>query len=207
MAATELSRRLTTVVAAVAVTALGVGGWLAVGQQVPVEDAIGAPPYGEAGRSPEDPLAVADLGGAKENYARITSLAGVQSLRMLTNDELLALAENGATRLRLAVSRFDEGKALVLVFQLPTASTARRATDRLSELQSGYGFGPVADAPPGVAAGTVGADNPAQPGGRAHYRHGNVVVRVEFRGPRPGPAEEKFFEVLSAQTAAVSPDV
>lgn len=206
MARAKLTRVLTTTVAAVAIGAAGVGGWFAFAQDLPLQEAIGAPPYGEAGRSPSDPLAVAELGGAKENYARITSLRGVAALRMLTRDELLALSENGASRLRLGVSRFAAGKALVLVVQLPDEASARLAADRLRELQHGYGFRSVDGAPRGVDAGVVAADVAAEPGGRAHYRRGDIVVRVEFRGPRPQAAEARFFELLAAQTQAVRPD-
>lgn len=193
-------------VAVVTIGTIGLGGWFAWGQDLPLEEAVGAPPYGEAGRSPADPLAIAELGGAKENYARIRSMDGVAALGMLTRDELAAFAEFGASRVRLGISRFDSGKAMVLLVQMPDERSAWRAVDQLSGLQYGYGFWPAGGGPRGVNAGVVDDRNPAQPGGRAHYRHGDIVVRVEFRGPRRGPAESRFFQVLAAQARAVAPD-
>lgn len=208
MARTQLSPQhvVTTVVAAVLIAAIGFGGWWAWGRQLPVEQAIGTAPTGEAGRSPADPLAIAELGGAKENFARIRSMRGIAYLDMLTRDELAAFAEYGPGRVRLAVTKFDEGKAMVLLVRMRDETAARYATDRLSALQHGYGFKSVPGAPRGVEAGVVDDGNPAEPGGRAHYRHGDIVVRVELRGPLAEPARAKFFEVLRAQTHAVSPD-
>lgn len=193
-------------VAVVAIGAIGLGGWFAWGQHLPLEQSVGAPPYGEAGRSPVDPLTIAELGGAKENYALIRSMDGLANLSMLTRDELAAFAEFGASRVRLGISRFDTGKAMVLLVQMPDERSARRAVDRLSALQYSYGFWPAGGGPRGVKAGVVEDRNPAQPGGRAHYQHDNIVVRVEFRGPRRGPAESRFFQVLATQARAVVPD-
>lgn len=208
MAPTKLSPRhvATAVLAAVVIGVIGVGSWAAWGRHLPVEQAIGEAPVGEAGRSPADPLAIAELAGAKENYARIRSMRGVAYLGMLTRDEVAAFEEYGAGRVRLAVSKFDTGRATVLLVRMPDEIAARYATDRLSALQHGYGFRPIDDAPRGVEAGVVGGDNPAEPGGRAHYRHGDIVVRVEFRGARPGPARAKFLEVMRLQAHVVTPD-
>ncbi|WP_028851635.1 hypothetical protein [Thermocrispum municipale] len=207
MRSSRAGRIVTTVVAAIVIVTLGVTGWLAWGQHLPLKHARGAPPIGESGRSPVDPMAVAEIGGAKENYATVDSLAAVAGQRMLTREELLALHENGADRVRLAVSKFDSGRAIVLLVQMPSRHRARLATEELAALQRDYGF-ERADkpTPPGVHAGVIGMDNPAEPGGRAHYQHGDIVVRVEFRGPRRASAEAKFFQVLTAQIQAVEPD-
>nr|PZN00194.1 MAG: hypothetical protein DIU77_04150 [Thermocrispum agreste] len=207
MRSTNAGRIVTTVVAAVAIIALGVCGWIAWGQYVPLKHARGTPPIGESGRSPVDPLAVAEIGGAKENYAQVDSLAAVAGQRMLTRDELLALYTNGGGRVRLAVSRYDVGKAIVLLVQMPSRQDARTALNELAKLQDDYGFERVTRrVPKSVHAGVIGGKNPAEPGGRAHYQHDDILVRVEFRGPRRASAEAKFFQVLEAQVRAVEPD-
>lgn len=195
----------TAVLAAVLVAVIGVGSWAAWGHDLPVEYATGKPPIGEAGRLPSDPLTIAELGGAKENFATIRSMRGVMALDMLTHDELAALTEYGAGRARVGVAKFAEGKATVLLVQMPNSTAARYALDKLVALQRGYGFEPDQRAPDGVEAGIVGGTVQATPGGRAHYVHDTILVRVEFRGPEAEPARERFFEVLDAQAAVVSP--
>lgn len=214
MAPTHLTAGLTggprhvisTVVAAALIAAIAFGGWWAWGRQLPLAQPTGAAPTGEAGRNPSDPLAVAAIGGAEENYARVRSLRGVAVLNMLTRDELAVYQRFGTGRVRLSVRRFDDGKAMVLLAKLPGEAAARKATDALLMLQHQYGFTPSSAAPAGIDAGVLDPRLGVQPGGRAHYVHGDIVVRVEFRGTPAAAAQERFFTVLAAQAEAVSPD-
>jgi hypothetical protein len=163
---------------------------------------------GEAGRSPADPLAVGDLGGAKENFERVRSLPALADLNYLTAGELGVYQDGGASAVRIAVSEFTDGKAAVVLVELADQQHAERTEEQLVALQHGYGLTTLPAPRPGVSVlGFVPApDRDGSPLVRAVYRHGDVVARVEFRGSDPAAVRARLAGVLDAELRALPVD-
>lgn len=195
-------RLLRTATLFLAVVAIGVSAVWLWGRHLPLGNAAGDPPLGESGRYPADPLALAELPGAPENYTSIDDLDGIAALRVLTDDELATLFRAGPGRAKVAVSNYVGGKATVVLLRVADARAAGTAADRLAALQLGYGFRPI-PAPDAVSAALLDPKPDALPGGRAHYVHGDIVVRVEFRSPDPHSAHREFGRLLRQQLEAL----
>lgn len=196
---------LVTAVATLLIAGIGLGSWWTWGRHLPLSGAVDRPPVGEEGRYPGDRLAIADLGGAPENYTRINDLAGVRALNMLTESELSVYDAAGPGRAKVGVTQVSGGKATVLLVRVRDPQTARSAAGRLTELQLSFGFRP-APGPPGVAATTLAAKADSPPGGRAHYNHGDIVARVELRGRDQQRVHEQFDHILRRQVDSLPAD-
>jgi hypothetical protein len=194
-----------TILTALLIAAIGVGGWWLWGRNLPAQSAWGAPPTGEQARYPTDPMAITELGGVEENYARIDTLPEVRAMQMLTDSEIAVYQEANTGRAKIAVSGYSTGKATVLLMRAADARAAQEAAHQLTQLQLSYGFR-SAPAVQGVSATILDAKPEAQPGGRAHYAHGDVLARVEFRGPDEQQAHARFDALLSDQLDALPAD-
>lgn len=199
-----LTSKIVSVVVAVLIAVIGLGAWWVWGKNLPLTSA-GPSLTGEQGRRPTDPLALADFGGVKQNLERVTTMWGVEGVNTLTDEELAVYDRNRPERVRMGVSTVDGSKATVLLAQTSDPATATSARDDLVELQRLYGFEDTA-APGGVRAGELDEVADAEPGVRAHYVHGDVVVRVEVRGPDEAAVRQTFTQVVAAQHEAMPAD-
>lgn len=194
-----------TVVTALLIASVGTGAWWLWGRHQPLSGAVDRPLSGEEGRYPADRLAIADLGGAPENYERINDLAGVRALNMLTESELDAYITAGAERAKVSVSQVNGGKATVLLVRARDSHSARTAARELTSLQLGFGFH-ATQRPAGVAATELDAKPDVLAGGRAHYTRGDIVARVELRGENQRQVHERFDHILRQQLEVLPAD-
>jgi len=196
--------------AAVLVATVAVAALVLRGHSLPISDASGLPGPGEDGRYPADRLTLAELGGAKENHASVDSLAGVRALNVLTDSELAVYAAAGVTRVKVGVSDYGDVKATVILAHLSDRRVAGDSARELAELQLSFGFHAMPGAPSGVAAallpGSPLATPPVAAGGRAHYVRGDVLARMEVRGPDEGITYARFGTLLGAQLEALPAD-
>lgn len=197
---------LVALLAGAAIVAVGGGAWWAWGRSLPTYPAYGAPPAGEAGRSPADPLTFGRIGGTAEVGEPDLDLAGVRERDFLTPEELAVYRDGEIVRAKARVARFPGGVATVLLARLRSPEQARASVVKLDRLELGYGFTERAPVPAGVRAGLFPGAPGVTPGGRAHYVRGDVLVRVEFRGAERAAAYRGFASVLAAQVRAVTPD-
>lgn len=182
---------------AVLLVLTGFGSWWLWGRHLPLTDLPHSRIAGEQGRSPENALAIADLEGAGENYAAIDTLAGLRALNTLTDAELAVYQAAGTSRVRVAVSNYELGKATITLARTRSADKASRAARKLNQLQLGYGFQRAKSDLAG--ASVLPPAEGGQPGGRAHYAHERILVRVAFRGPNASAAYQKFTTLLRRQ--------
>jgi hypothetical protein len=189
------------VLAAIAVAAVWLGG-----RRQPVGERQ-IPPIGLAGRKPADPLAIADFAGSGQLTAPLDDYAVAGAL--LTPAEIAVFKTSGLKHVAMADGRFAAGNADIVVAQLGSPAQARTAQRALVKLQLGFGFSADPHTPAALGA-TVLGDLPGRkdvlPGGRAHYTHGDLLIRVEYRGPGAKAAQQAFAQVLAEQLEALPAD-
>ncbi|MGM1058213.1 hypothetical protein [Saccharothrix sp. Mg75] len=196
--------------AVVLVVAAMVGAWALWGGQPLPASARNVPPSGEAGRLAADPLAVADFGSATESYEHVRAFEDLVGLRFLNQAEVDAYRGAGAGAARMTLSsRRPEGRVLVTVVRVADRETALATAFRLDELQFDFGL-ERAEPEHGVTRVTrvlFGPDtDPAvRPTVRAHYVHGDLVVRVELNA-RSRDLMSRFGDVLAVQLKALAAD-
>jgi hypothetical protein len=162
-------------------------------------------PVGLAGRKPADPMAIANFAGAGQQIAPLDDFGPAAAV--LTPEEISVFKGSGLVHVQMDEGHFDDGVADVLVAQLGSPAQARSAQRQLVALQLGFGFsrGPQ----PGVGSTVLGAvpgKPDILPGGRAHYTHGDLLIRVEFRGPGVAAAQASYARVLALQLEALPAD-
>ncbi|GDY31153.1 hypothetical protein [Gandjariella thermophila] len=151
-----------------------------------------------------EPLEIGDIGGAPENVDRVRSLSALADRDDLTSAELGAYQDGEGSDVRIAVSDYPEGKAVVVLVRLADAQHARRTEQELVALQHGYGLTDLSASRPGVAV--LGPGRDGAPLERAVYRHGDVVARIEFRGSDPAAVYTRMAGVLDAELRALPAD-
>jgi len=147
------------------------------------EGARAAPPTGESGRAAENPLAIADLGTGTDLYGRVKSFEEIRAADFLGAEELAAYDSGRPTGARLGVwSELPPGRTVIVVTRVADHATARGVADRLADLQHAYG---LTDLPVFRGVHRLAATPPDEHGKatvRAHYVHGDLVVRMELTG-------------------------
>lgn len=205
---TALRRAAGTTVVVVLLVAVAVAAILIRGRHIPLAT-NGDPPIGEAARQPADPLAIADFAGLRQTYKPFDYFPGLAGAGLLTPAEIDAYAAGGPGRTRMAVGDFGTSVATVVVVEMSSPAAARQVEHTLTRLQLGFGFTREPNRPAGVDATVLGVV-PGKPdvlaGGRAHYVHGDLVVRVEFRGPQVAAAQRGFDTLLAEQVKALPAD-
>jgi hypothetical protein len=167
----------------------------------------GDPPLGQAARKPADPMAIADFAGVRQHELAYDDFTGAATL--LTPGEIKAYLAGGPQSIRMAVGYLSGGTADVVVVRMAGPAQARQAERALTALQLGFGFTAAPHPPAGVSDTVLGAvpDQPTVlPGGRAHYVHGDLLVRVEFRGPGVAAAQREFAGIVAQQLRALPAD-
>jgi hypothetical protein len=139
----------------------------------------------------------AGMGGVHENYEPIRSFGGVRQVGFLTEGELAAYTEAGASGARMAVSIYPEGKATLAVVQVRDAVAARTAATQLAALQKGYGLQPSENHVHRAQDGSLT---------RTVYSHENAVVRLEVRGKSGQWVRAKTAELVEAQLETLAAD-
>lgn len=197
----------TTLVVAL-LTAVAVMAVLLWGRFVPLAP-DGAPPIGEAARQPADPLAISNFAGLRQTVKPFDDFSGLASAGLLTPAEITAYTDGGPGRAKMAVGDFGRSMATVVVVHMRDPVAAQRTEHALARLQLEFGFTMAARRPHAVDATLLGAvpGKPGiLPGGRAHYVHGDLVVRVEYRGPGAADAQRGFENLLATQLKALPAD-
>lgn len=155
---------------------------------------------------PPDPLQPADVGGLKENK-NVRDFADVVRAGFLTDEEIGMYQRAGAGQSRVLITNFDEGKAVILVTEVPSPQQAITLREELTALQETYDF----ELAPPTRAGVLVAEIPetaadSQTIIRGHYASGSVVVRVEMTGPDPRATASRFRQVLDQQLQELPAD-
>jgi hypothetical protein len=182
--------------------------WLTGRHSATASDSQVAYQGGAAGAGTADPLAIADLAGAKENLGQVRDLPALAGLNFLTSGEIGVYQDGAASAARIAVSDYPDGKATVILVELADLQKAARTEQELVALQHGYGLTDLPSPPPWVTVvGFVPA--PGQGGAplaRAVYRRGDVVARIEFRGSDPAAIRARLGGALDAELKALPAD-
>ncbi|NUT98908.1 MAG: hypothetical protein HOY78_43595 [Saccharothrix sp.] len=191
------------VLAAVCVTA-----WSVWGKPVPAS-AWNVPPTGEAGRIADDPLVLAlgDFDAHPGRNAAVRSFADVAALRFLHQSEIAIFLEGGAGAARFTLgSDLPGGRVLAAVVRMADGAAAVRAADRLDGLLLEWGLErrPVRH---GVlrAVSTPAGPGTAAPTARAHYVHGDLLVRLQWDATS-SDGLARFDQLLEQQTKALGAD-
>ena len=166
-------------------------------------------PQGSSGApKPADALAVATMPGKIEPHKDVTSFAQVNNLNYLNSDELAAYQTAGASKSKIVVYRLPDGnKIIALLTEASSPVAARTGADKLMKIQITNGATRDTTAPNGVSATTIDPKNGNQGQDRAHYAHGNVIIRIEVTGPATASLKADFTAALNSQLALAPADV
>lgn len=196
------------IVVVVLLAGVAVGAWLIYGRDGGSEPTTPPPPPTSAApTTPTNPLAAADIGG-EQNRQEFDNVDDLESVGLLTNDELGILQQAAAGDSTLLISEFDEGRATILISELGSADEAAEARDQLTDLQIGFGFTERLASPPGVNVVQL-PDTADRPMIRAIYASEGTVVRIEMAGAAGDDLEDiasRFEDILDQQTADRPPD-
>lgn len=200
-----------TIAVIVALAGVTLAGWLIWGGQPLPASARNLVPTGEAGRLAADPMAVADFESGLESYSYVRSWPDVKRLQFLNPIEISTYEENGAGAARVTVSsRRPEGKVIVAVVRMKNRDAAIAAADRLDEFQFEAGFErrypehkvrrltEVLSTPDEVPE--------RKPVARAHYVHGDLVVRLELHAKSNDDVLHRFGPLLAKQLSVLPAD-
>ncbi|MBV9845639.1 MAG: hypothetical protein JOZ47_11260, partial [Kutzneria sp.] len=158
---------------------------------------------------PNDPL-LADLPGISQlpPENQIRTWADVVKLNYLTAgdkpNETTAYESGSPTDARVAISKHDDDRIIVLVVQESSPETAKQAKAQLGDLQVRYGQTPLTVQPNVLASGLDNVPGPAPVLRRAHYYSGRYVVRIEVDGANPNVADKDFRDTLTAELAKLA---
>ncbi|GAB2998743.1 hypothetical protein [Saccharothrix stipae] len=189
---------------------VSLGGLALFGAPPLPDNARNVPLVGEEGRRPAPRLALADFDSGTEYYDHVLSFRDVQKLGFLNPSEVEIFTREGAGAARLTVSsKLPEGRLLVAVVRLADRDAALRAADELDELQVSFGLWRT-PAEHGVTRLVEFVPEPDDdPDGRstarAHYVHGDLVVRVELNARTPADLAG-FGGLLAKQLGALPAD-
>ncbi|WP_020663472.1 hypothetical protein [Amycolatopsis benzoatilytica] len=206
--------KIGAIVAAVIVLAgIAFGAYLLWGRDTgssagPQQSTAQQPQGSSSAPKPADPLAVATMPGKAENHADITTFAQVNGLNYLNSDELAAYQTAGASKAKIVVYRLQNGNTIiVLLTQASSPVAAKTGADKLMKIQITNGATRNASAPNGVYATSIDPKNGNAGQERAHYAHGNVIVRVEVTGPAAASLKSDATAALNQQLAVAPADV
>jgi hypothetical protein len=209
------ARLLSALAVVVALAGVAFGGWLIWGGQPLPESARNLEPTGEEGRLAADPLAVADFESGLESYAYVRSWPDVKVLQFLSPTEVETYESGGAGAARVTVSsRRPEGKVIVAVVQMRDRDAALEVADALDELQFEAGFERRYPEPNESVRRQVevfplqgqGEEQERKPVARAHYVHGDLVVRMELHANTPDDVRQRFGALLARQLKVLPAD-
>jgi hypothetical protein len=185
---------------------VALAGWLPVGRHLPLSTAMEPRPTGVAGRSPGNPLTLADMGGIEEPLSRIRTFSDVIALKFMTDEEITVLRVQGASGASVAVSTLPEGKATAMTALTRSPAAAANAVGELDRLQFAYNFerfeGPGSAVKATLLPGRSGAPTIM----RALYAHSEVVFRLELRGEDEIALKSRFEQLLTSQLNVLSAD-
>lgn len=210
-------KKIAGIIAAVVLLAgLGVGAWFLfsggsdddnVADDKPTQTATNPAPTSSA--PPKDDLEIAQLPGATSERTDITSFEDVVAHQVLTEDENKIYEDAGAGEARMVVSELSSDvKVVVLTVQTASASAASTAVDDLVALQKKNGMDPYeGETPQGVEATQVDKNDKFPAAARAHYAHGNTVVRIQVTAPELSGVGDPFEEIIATQLQALPADV
>lgn len=141
----------------------------------------------------------------------VTSVADFPKLNYFTDAEQSAYETSGARKAKVAVLTLPDGNLATLVFaQARDPQAAYAAAQQLNRIQIHNGRTANPDEPAGVRVAQIDAkqvNGKPQPAGiRAHYSHGDVVVRVDVKGKSLDSVTRDFNTVLAAELKVLAPD-
>ncbi|MBW4719536.1 hypothetical protein [Saccharothrix obliqua] len=206
----ERAPKAVSLAVVVVLAAVCLASWAVWGKPVPAA-AWHVPPTGEAGRIAGDPLvlALADPGGRPGFNPDVRHFGDVADLKFLHHNEIAAVEEEGAGAARFAqATDHPAGRVLVFVVRMADRDAARRAADRLDELQLAFGLerrGGVAGVERVVGTPAAADDTSARPTARAHYTHDDLLVRLQTDAGAP-EALDRFADVVARQVKALPAD-
>ncbi|WP_158850551.1 hypothetical protein [Saccharothrix deserti] len=201
---------LGTLVVIGVLAAVAFGAWSLWGGQPLPASARNVPPTGEAGRLAADPLALADFDAGTESYDHVRAFSDLLALKFLNDSEVAAYNQEGAGAARLTVSsKRPEGQVLVAVVRMADRDAALRAADRLDAFQFALSLTrhPPEQGVTRVAQTAVRPDRDpaARATVRAHYVHGDLLVRVQLNA-KSVDLMSRFGPILAAQLKVLPAD-
>lgn len=204
--ADERASKLGSLLVVVVLAAVCVSAWAVWGKPVPAS-AWNVAPTGEAGRVADDPLVLAlgDFGAHPGVNVEVRALPDLVRLEFLHEAEIAILTEEGAGPARLTLgSDLPQGRVLAAVVRMADPEAARRAADRMDEVQLLWGLErrPVEHGVTRAVATPAGSEQPARPTARAHYTNGDLLVRLQWDAKSP-EGLAAFGGLLARQTKAL----
>lgn len=211
------SRKLLVILGVIVlVIALGVGSYFVffnktdtAGQQPPPPDTTSqqTPPPPTTTQRPKDDLEVAELPGSAEDHSNITTFDQAASANFLTEAEVKFYRSADADKSRLASSVTAEGvHALIFTTKASSASTAKKATDKLADQQLIYGMKKYTSPPVGVQVAQANRTKKVPAIIRAHYVHGSTIVRIQVNGNDLKQVTAVFKTVIAAELQELPAD-
>jgi hypothetical protein len=196
----------------VLVAALGVGAYFVFFKdkgspaQAGTSTSTTPPPPSVTEPPPKDELAIAELPGGSGPKPDIKTFADIEQAGTLTAAENKVYKTANAGNAKMVTATLPDGiNVLIMTTEIPT--DAAKVNSGLIKLQTEFGMKAYAGTlPNGVKAHQIAKtkDNPAAI--RAHYLHGNTVVRVQAAGPDLAQISKAFDEILAAQLEALPVD-
>ncbi|WP_346053493.1 flagellar basal body protein FliL [Amycolatopsis dongchuanensis] len=158
--------------------------------------------------APPDDLAIAALPGTPRPVGDIATFQDVVNRGVLTDKENQVYQQADAGKVRISAATLPSGvNALVLTVETASAQGAATARDDLVSLQSTFGMQSYTGTlPGGVAADQIAKSDNNPAAIRAHYAHGNTVVRVEVSGADLSSLNKVFDEILATQLQTLPAD-
>jgi hypothetical protein len=171
--------------------------WLAWGGRYPSASSGDVRATGEAARRPASGLAIADFGGVKDDYGYVRDFSDVERLGFLSADETTIFDNADAGPARVLVDGdLPAGRLIVVVTRVRDRDTAKTAAEALNELQISQGF--VRRSPLMLDWLALG-DPDIRPTARIHYRHNDLLVRMELVGRTDQDVTNGFAPLVNTQ--------
>jgi hypothetical protein len=149
---------------------------------------------------PPDPMAIAELPGVAQPK-EVSRFSDVTALNYLTQAETATYQQAKPTKAAVRVSQLNNGTiVVVLVVQTASPEAAKTAVDALVEHQLTNKATKVQGPESNVTVTRFEGQL------RAHYQHGNVVVRVEVKNADAAKAGADLERVLRAQLEVSAAD-
>jgi hypothetical protein len=154
-----------------------------------------------------DPLAIIRLPGRPDDRSGIKAFADVVNNKLLTDGENQRFLSAGATTTRMASSTLPNGLHItVMAVRTTSASDAAAAVTSLVSLQVINGMHTYQGTTPNGVRITEITLPSGSSADRAHYSHGNTLVRVEVYGNDIASVRQTFNQILDNQLSVLSAD-
>jgi hypothetical protein len=157
---------------------------------------------GEEGRLARDGLALAAFGDS-DGYDYVRTFDQVVSMKFLSDKEIAAIRAGQPSAARATVVSTPQGRVVAVLVKLADPSAAQAAAVQLDQLQIDAGMQRVPSVP-GVHRVELRTAQTAD--GRAHYAHGQLLVRVDLEAASGADLGPAFTQLIDRQLRELPAD-